>query len=157
MDNPEKAWQELNEQRRREYNHPEGSACPVCNGSGHVMKIWSDSEYYHGLLTICPECGTVRLKEDDLRKPEPRQISAHRHTLRPYSRQRAAYHRAGKETAGRTAARAEHRHRDHQRSVRPTAVDPESDSGAVLSVYRRPELCTDCRQSGVKSNIYFGL
>lgn len=55
MDNPEKAWQELNEQRRREYNHPEGSACPVCNGSGHVMKIWSDSEYYHGLLTICPE------------------------------------------------------------------------------------------------------
>lgn len=39
MDTPEKAWQELNEQRRREYNHPEGSACPVCNGSGHVMKI----------------------------------------------------------------------------------------------------------------------
>ena len=68
MDNPEKAWQELNEQRRREYNHPEGSACPVCNGSGHVMKIWSDSEYYHGLLTICPECGTVRLKEDDTRR-----------------------------------------------------------------------------------------
>ena len=25
MDNPEKAWQELNEQRRREYNHPEGA------------------------------------------------------------------------------------------------------------------------------------
>lgn len=68
MDNPEKAWQELNEQRRREYNHPEGSACPVCNGSGHVMKIWSDSEYYHGLLTICPECGTVRMKEDDTRR-----------------------------------------------------------------------------------------
>lgn len=68
MDTPEKAWQELNEQRRREYNHPEGSACPVCNGSGHVMKIWSDSEYYHGLLTICPECGTVRLKEDDTRR-----------------------------------------------------------------------------------------
>lgn len=50
MDNPEKAWQELNEQRRREYNHPEGSACPVCNGSGHVMKIWSDSEYQFSIV-----------------------------------------------------------------------------------------------------------
>ena len=45
--------------------------------------------------------------------------------------------------AGRTTARAEHRHRDNQRSVRPTTVDPESDSGAVLSVYRR----ADCSQN----------
>lgn len=40
MDNPEKAWQKLNEQRRREYNHPEGSACPVCNGSGLNYQPW---------------------------------------------------------------------------------------------------------------------
>lgn len=68
MDNPEAAWKQLNDHRRQQYNHPEGSTCPVCNGSGHVMTIWSDAEYYHGLLTICPECGNVHLKEEDARR-----------------------------------------------------------------------------------------
>lgn len=68
MDNPEAAWKQLNDHRRQQYNHPEGSTCPVCNGSGHVMAIWSDAEYYHGLLTICPECGNVHLKEEDARR-----------------------------------------------------------------------------------------
>ena len=68
MDNPEAAWKQLNDHRRQQYNHPEGSTCPVCNGSGHVMAIWSDAEYYHGLLTICPECGNVHLKEEDTRR-----------------------------------------------------------------------------------------
>lgn len=68
MDHPEAAWQQLNDQRKREYNHPDGSPCPVCNGSGHVMTVWSDAEYYHGLLTICPECGSIHLKEGDARR-----------------------------------------------------------------------------------------
>lgn len=68
MDNPEAAWKQLNDHRRQQYNHPEGSTCPICNGSGHVMTIWSDAEYYHGLLTICPECGNVHLKEEDARR-----------------------------------------------------------------------------------------
>lgn len=68
MDNPEAAWKQLNDHRRQQYNHPEGSTCPVCNGSGHVMTIWSDAEYYHGLLTICPECGNIHLKEEDARR-----------------------------------------------------------------------------------------
>jgi len=61
---PEIAWQQLNEQRMQEFNHPEGSVCPVCNGSGHVMTVWSDAEHYHGLLTICPECGSNRIRDD---------------------------------------------------------------------------------------------
>ena len=68
MDNPEAAWKQLNDHRRQQYNHPEGSTCPVCNGSGHVMTIWSDAEYYHGLLIICPECGNIHLKEEDARR-----------------------------------------------------------------------------------------
>ena len=60
----EPAWLELNEQRKQEYNHPANSPCPVCNGSGHVMSTWSNSEYYHGLLTICPECGSIRTDRD---------------------------------------------------------------------------------------------
>lgn len=68
MDHPEAAWQQLNDQRKREYNHPDGSPCPVCNGSGHVMTVWSDAEYYHGLLTVCPECGSIHLKEGDARR-----------------------------------------------------------------------------------------
>lgn len=68
MENPETAWEQINAYRRQQYNHPEGSTCPVCNGSGHVMTVWSDAEYYHGLLTICPECGSVHMKEDDARR-----------------------------------------------------------------------------------------
>lgn len=60
----EQAWLELNEQRKQEYNHPANSPCPVCNGSGHVMSDWSSSEHCHGLLTICPECGSIRTDRD---------------------------------------------------------------------------------------------
>lgn len=61
-------WDELKQIRVREYNRPDGSPCPVCNGSGHVMEVWSNDEHFHGLLTICPECGSVRVREDDARK-----------------------------------------------------------------------------------------
>ena len=62
------AWQQHSARLKAEYNHPEGSPCPVCNGSGHVMEVWSNDEYFHGLLTICPECGSVRVREDDARR-----------------------------------------------------------------------------------------
>lgn len=61
-------WQQHNDRLKAAFNHPEGSPCPVCNGSGHVMDVWSNDEYFHGLLTICPECGSVRAQEDDARK-----------------------------------------------------------------------------------------
>lgn len=64
---PEEAWTELNEHGKRVFNRPEGSTCPVCNGSGHLLSVWSNPEYYHGLLTICPECGSVRTKKDAAR------------------------------------------------------------------------------------------
>lgn len=55
MDNPEAAWKQLNDHRRQQYNHPEGSTCPVCNGSGHVMAIWSDAEYTEELHNALEE------------------------------------------------------------------------------------------------------
>lgn len=61
-------WQQHNDRLKAAFNHPEGSPCPVCNGSGHVMDVWSNDEYFHGLLTICPECGSVRAQEDDARR-----------------------------------------------------------------------------------------
>lgn len=65
---PEQAWQELNERKTEEFNHPPGSPCPVCNGSGRVLIDWSTPEHYHGFLQACPECGSIRLKDDDRRK-----------------------------------------------------------------------------------------
>ena len=62
------AWQQHSARLKAEYNHPDGSPCPVCNGSGHVMEVWSNDEYFHGLLTICPECGSLRVREDDARR-----------------------------------------------------------------------------------------
>ena len=62
------AWQQHSARLKAAYNHPEGSPCPVCNGSGHVMDVWSNDEYFHGLLTICPACGSVRVQEDDTRR-----------------------------------------------------------------------------------------
>lgn len=62
------AWQQHSARLKAEYNHPDGSPCPVCNGSGHVMEVWSNDEYFHGLLTICPECGSLRVQEDDARR-----------------------------------------------------------------------------------------
>lgn len=62
------AWQQHSARLKAEYNHPDGKPCPVCNGSGHVMEVWSNDEHFHGLLTICPECGSVRVQKDDARK-----------------------------------------------------------------------------------------
>lgn len=62
------AWKQHSARLKAEYNHPDGSPCPVCNGSGHVMEVWSNDEYFHGLLTICPECGSLRVREDDARR-----------------------------------------------------------------------------------------
>ena len=62
------AWQQHSARLKAKYNHPDGSPCPVCNGSGHVMDVWSNDEYFHGLLIICPECGSVRMQKDDARK-----------------------------------------------------------------------------------------
>ena len=41
---------EMDLRRIREYNHPAGSPCPMCNGSGHMMVI------YARLLVACPCC-----------------------------------------------------------------------------------------------------
>lgn len=65
---PEQARKQLNESRVQQFNHPEGSPCPACNGSGHVMAVWSDADYYHGLLTVCPECGAVHVKDEAARR-----------------------------------------------------------------------------------------
>lgn len=62
------AWKQHSARLKAEYNHPDGSPCPVCNGSGHVMEVWSNDEHFHGLLTICPECGSLRVREDDARR-----------------------------------------------------------------------------------------
>lgn len=37
---------EMDLRRIREYNHPDGSPCPVCNGSGHMQEL----VYYGGKL-----------------------------------------------------------------------------------------------------------
>lgn len=63
-----KTWQQHNARRKAAYNHPDGSPCPVCNGSGHVMEVWSNDEYFHGLLTTCPKCGSSRVQDDAARK-----------------------------------------------------------------------------------------
>ena len=61
-------WQQHNDRLKAAFNHPAGSPCPVCNGSGHVMETWSNDEYFHGLLTLCPECGSTHVQEDNARK-----------------------------------------------------------------------------------------
>lgn len=32
------------------------------------METWSNDEYFHGLLTLCPECGSTHVQEDNARK-----------------------------------------------------------------------------------------
>lgn len=59
-------------QHIREYNHPPkgASPCPMCNGSGHMMVIWSSPKYYSGLLVACPRCNYYNMTDPGFWWPE---------------------------------------------------------------------------------------
>lgn len=50
--------------RIREYNHPAGSPCPMCNGSGHMMVV------YARLLVACPRCNYYNMTDPGFWWPE---------------------------------------------------------------------------------------
>lgn len=123
---PEQAWKQLNEKNRQRFNHPEGSRCPVCNGSGRVMTVWSDAEYYHGLLTVCPECGAVHSKDEAARKAGNAPRYGDYIDLTEW--QRTLHRRAG-EFAPAPSRRVLHRRPDRHRQEPPVQQDLLSPDG----------------------------